>query len=957
MIAESERRQVQESRVQDAVQEKTPQATVETQADQGQGWLTALAEKDTEVAPPHVPPPSPAQETADGAQGPPQPISPPGSAREQLRARVRHLKHRWLLFLSPDTAGQLPLRVRYLLWGMLAAILLEAVVVLVLSSLPARGRHSTLPPLADSQAAGPSAATAVPAEQRSGDAQADLIVSATEGGQYATISEAVRHASPGARILVRPGVYQERIVVDRQLEIAGDGPREKIILRNGSGSVVQIKTDVATIRGLTIVRQGGIDDARACAVEVRQGRSVVEDCDVTSKEGAGIGVYGAATTPVFRRCAVHDSKYIGLFFYEGGRGVAEECEISGNDVGVGLKMEADPVLRRCKVHDNKRAGVAVENRSAGLFEGCTIHNTKQWGVAVVDRSAGVFHDCEIKDNLECGVLVSNNSEPRLRDCKISNCGYGMVSQNHSGGILEQCDVFQSTKQGILAQEEATPILRVCKVYQNKTGGLYAFSKAAPVAEDCEFRENGKFQVGCKEGGAPVLRRCKLHSGDEGLWALSKGAALVEQCEFFDFAKDAVYVESVATPGREENRMGIAAHGNPTLVACRIRDGKGIGIAFREDARATVSRCEISGHSTNIVVDGTAQPALDHCDIHSGTTDGVLIEEDAEPTFRDCDIHGSAKDNAFVRDKARPTFARCRLFAGKRDGLNAGDRSRGTLRDCEVYGNQGVNVALRGSSEWTLSGGTIHDARKNGLTFMEKAKGLALGCKIFGNAWPDVVARDEAEPLLRACGISAGKGCALWARGKCRAVVEQCEIFDTAELAVLLDDDSGTVLRNCTVRNGKEMGVRSEKHAEGQLIGCNFSAHGVTSLAMLGDSLVTVQHCRLHDSNAGALLAENARAAIWNCDLENNAVCGVCMRGAGEAVVEDCRFRGAAPAVVAENGKVTIHHCAVVGAAKEAWVVRAAATLSGSENTPALPYGSLPDSATFGAWRRWPFRLP
>ena len=53
-----------------------------------------------------------------------------------------------------------------------------------------------------------------------------VIVSKSGGGQYTTISEAIKNAKPGTRIMVRPGFYNEGLAIDKQLEIVGDGPLE-----------------------------------------------------------------------------------------------------------------------------------------------------------------------------------------------------------------------------------------------------------------------------------------------------------------------------------------------------------------------------------------------------------------------------------------------------------------------------------------------------------------------------------------------------------------------------------------------------------------------------------------------------------------------------------------------------------------------------------------------------------
>ena len=49
------------------------------------------------------------------------------------------------------------------------------------------------------------------------------VVDAYERGDYATIGAAIAAAGPGDRILVRPGLYQEGLVIDKPLEVLGDG--------------------------------------------------------------------------------------------------------------------------------------------------------------------------------------------------------------------------------------------------------------------------------------------------------------------------------------------------------------------------------------------------------------------------------------------------------------------------------------------------------------------------------------------------------------------------------------------------------------------------------------------------------------------------------------------------------------------------------------------------------------
>src|ERR1700741_193063 len=64
-----------------------------------------------------------------------------------------------------------------------------------------------------------------------------LIVDAMHRAGYPTISEAIAAAKPGTRILVKPGLYTEGLIINKPLEIIGDGDREQIVVQVKDQSV------------------------------------------------------------------------------------------------------------------------------------------------------------------------------------------------------------------------------------------------------------------------------------------------------------------------------------------------------------------------------------------------------------------------------------------------------------------------------------------------------------------------------------------------------------------------------------------------------------------------------------------------------------------------------------------------------------------------------------------------
>ncbi len=139
--------------------------------------------------------PLPATESADEARNQPEAVSPSG---------LHPLKR--------------PTRIQYLVAGMAVVMLLELFWCLWLLNRPAAARRLADSAFLVSVTTGSPSAQAAAGQSPNGQGPTDLVVSPT-GGQFATISEAFRQAGPGARIIVRPGVHQERIVLDRAVEI------------------------------------------------------------------------------------------------------------------------------------------------------------------------------------------------------------------------------------------------------------------------------------------------------------------------------------------------------------------------------------------------------------------------------------------------------------------------------------------------------------------------------------------------------------------------------------------------------------------------------------------------------------------------------------------------------------------------------------------------------------------
>jgi parallel beta-helix repeat protein len=306
----------------------------------------------------------------------------------------------------------------------------------------------------------------------------DIIVSSSEEGNYKTISEAISNAKENTRILVRRGEYRESLIIDKPLEIIGDGSKEDIIIESTDSHCIQMKTDSATVRGLTLRGRAGQKNKKYFAVDIPQGELILEDCDITSDSLSCLAIHGDTANPTIRRCKIHDGNTEGeggVFVFDNGKGIVEDCNIVGSRTsGVEIKEGGNPTIRRCKIHDGKASGVFVQDNGKGRVEDCDIFNNALHGVSVKSGGNPTIRRCKIHDGKEAGVLVYDNGE----------------------GTVEDCEIFGNALSGVESREGGNPTIRRCNINRNKGRAVYVHDNGRGTVENCDLTDNrlGAFNI-------------------------------------------------------------------------------------------------------------------------------------------------------------------------------------------------------------------------------------------------------------------------------------------------------------------------------------------------------------------------------------------------------------------------------------------------------------------------------
>ena len=138
-------------------------------------------------------------------------------------------------------------------------------------------------------------------------------------GAYESIESALKASRSGDYIYIYPGSYDERIVIDHDVRLIGQGELGEVLLTSNKATVIEVRTNLLLVENITVSQLGRID---AFAVDIQLGMARFSSCDFSSN-GLACVVANGNSSPTIVDCTIHDGNDAGILIQGNSRAVVD----------------------------------------------------------------------------------------------------------------------------------------------------------------------------------------------------------------------------------------------------------------------------------------------------------------------------------------------------------------------------------------------------------------------------------------------------------------------------------------------------------------------------------------------------------------------------------------------------------------------------------------------------------
>lgn len=394
-----------------------------------------------------------------------------------------------------------------------------------------------------------------------------LAVSLTDADCYRTIGDAISAAQDGDVIAVRPGQYQESIVIDRHVSLSGSGSPGEVRIEANGQPVLRSTAEHAEVSGIEFVHSGGevaVDlrgrvlslgecvisaDAEVGVIARKDAALEARGCTIRNAGGAGVLVFEGARAEL-AECTLTSISTTALVTRSGGMLTMVDCLVSDSQGAILAADKGRGEVHRCRITDIKGTAIVVEDDSVFTVTDTDVSSVDGVAVLAAEGARPVLSESRIRDTTAQGIVVVKNASIELNRVSVDNArGHAVQVLDGSSADMAECVITGTQHDAVVASANGSLQMAGCEIAGGVSNGILVERHAKVSTSDC-------FVVGAAGAGMSATGQARMEIEGGEVRECQTGVVWREQSSGF-------------------------------IVACRVRDNVQDGIALKTDGQVDV----------------------------------------------------------------------------------------------------------------------------------------------------------------------------------------------------------------------------------------------------------------------------------------------------------------------------------------------------------------------------------
>jgi len=352
-------------------------------------------------------------------------------------------------------------------------------------------------------------------------AAATYTVAADGTGNYATIQAAVNGAGPGDTIIVKPGTYNENIIInkiglkDLELKSASGNAADTIIANSTGNHVISVSYgDNLTIKGFTIsgagIENAGINmvgshhctiennifsnDALGVQLRSNSNYNTIHNNIFVKDTAAGraINIEGSGYNKISGN-TVSNQRY-GIYISKSDWNEISSNTVSQNsDGGIVISSSKDNTLEKNILSLNDGLGINCADSPNSKLISNTVSNGSN-GINLVFSPGSTISGNDVSFTRDHAIFLDNSSNGNVENNNVSSSPYGIALRYSNNGNVVNNYAYNNTRGIYITLWSNNNMLSGNKAYSNNYGIVLAYNANNNIIENNEVNSNNNYGI-------------------------------------------------------------------------------------------------------------------------------------------------------------------------------------------------------------------------------------------------------------------------------------------------------------------------------------------------------------------------------------------------------------------------------------------------------------------------------